>query len=307
MKLIYKYSLFIVIIGLASCAKDIDIEFKDFNSRLVINSTFNPDSIFTVHISKTGNLADAEDNVEDIDYAKVLLSCDTFEDSKILTSIGGGKYISSTLYPEVDVTYSIEVEVSGFKTAYARGKVPSPVVISSIDTAMIIETRGEALQVAFDIESTNTNDDSEYYIWDIYNVNSVKGSNSNPFAQEDWIQNAWLNTSYSDTDIIADSNQLQSKIFYQNQNGSSIVKGSVLSFDNDIFNGNTVGNNQDSVKLMLRLLSVSPELYEYSKSVELYNINRNIGSNQSSPLEIYSNVENGLGIFGGYNQTLTEL
>ncbi len=303
-----KYTVVILSLALISaCSKDIDVELTDFESRLVVNSMFTPDSIFTINVSKTGNLADPSDNVEFIDYAKVLLYSDSSGESRILTSIGDGNYIASTLYPEVNVLYSVEVEVAGFKTVTAHGKIPNPVVISSVDTAMIFESRGEALQVDFDIESTNESDDTEYYIWDIFDANTVKGNNPNPFAQDAWIENAWLNTTFSDTDFISDSDQLQSKIYYQNDKGGDVIQGSVLSFEQDIFNSSADSSDQDSVRLMLRLLTVSPELYEYSKSIELYNINRNIGSNQSTPLEIYSNVENGLGIFGGYNQTLKEL
>ena len=49
-------------------------------------------------------------------------------------------------------------------------------------------------------------------------------------------------------------------------------------------------------RVMVELQALSPELYRYLKSVELFRITENDAF--SEPVQIYSNVQNGWGIFG---------
>ena len=49
-------------------------------------------------------------------------------------------------------------------------------------------------------------------------------------------------------------------------------------------------------QVMVELQAISPELYRYLKSVELYRVMENDAF--SEPVQIYSNVKNGWGIFG---------
>ena len=49
-------------------------------------------------------------------------------------------------------------------------------------------------------------------------------------------------------------------------------------------------------RVMVELQAISPELYRYLKSVELYRVTENDAF--SEPVQIYSNVKNGWGIFG---------
>ncbi|MBR1940732.1 MAG: DUF4249 family protein [Bacteroidaceae bacterium] len=49
-------------------------------------------------------------------------------------------------------------------------------------------------------------------------------------------------------------------------------------------------------RVMVELQAISPELYKYLKSMQLYRISPNDG--YAEPVQIYSNVQNGWGIFG---------
>ena len=56
------------------------------------------------------------------------------------------------------------------------------------------------------------------------------------------------------------------------------------------------GGEQFAPRVMVELQAISPELYRYLKSVELYRVTESDAF--SEPLQIYSNVRNGWGIFG---------
>ena len=49
-------------------------------------------------------------------------------------------------------------------------------------------------------------------------------------------------------------------------------------------------------RVMVELQAISPEYYRYLKSVELYRVTENDAF--SEPVQIYSNVQDGWGIFG---------
>jgi len=49
-------------------------------------------------------------------------------------------------------------------------------------------------------------------------------------------------------------------------------------------------------RVMVELQAITPEFYRYLKSVELYRVTESDAF--SEPIQIYSNVKNGWGIFG---------
>lgn len=304
----YILHLAIITFFVSSCQKDIDISFSSFQSRLVVNSTFNADSVFTVHVSKTGNIADKAENIEMIEYASVFLSfSDTIENKKILTHVGNGKYIASNYYPVPGQEYFLEVRAAGFDIATAHNKIPTVATILEVDTTSIQSAQGTtALQIDFTID--NSDFQANYLIYDV--VQEYEDSNVNGildyFQAENWFENAWLSSLTSDTEKITKGEGLQSKIFMEDSDVSSpSIVASIVSYED--FSQSEVGATTSQNDIYLRVMAVSKELYEYSKSMEYYKLNRNTNSNHSQPLELYSNVEGGLGVFGGYSQTLIEL
>ena len=53
--------------------------------------------------------------------------------------------------------------------------------------------------------------------------------------------------------------------------------------------------------LEIHLITVNEEMYKYYRSLELY---KNATRTYIDPVEIYSNVENGLGIFGAISHSV---
>lgn len=299
--------LFILIGVITSCQRDIDIEYGSFESKLVVNSTFNPDSVFTIHLSKTGSLGSDKHNIESVNYANVFISTDDPLDSvRTMYHSENGQYIAYNYYPEENKTYFLEAHADGFPSVYASNAIPDKVDITLYDTTTVYHTQGQALQFDLTIDNDNNNT-SDFLIYDIVNTNrSVKGNN--PFSVEGWLEAQWLSSTSSDTDRVNDSDNLQTKIFQvHNGQSSGSLNSSFITYED--FDKPTNGDTTSvqNGKVMLRIMSVSEDLYNYSKSIEYYKLNDNVNSNQTTPLEIFSNVEGGYGIFGGYSQTLFEL
>ena len=65
--------------------------------------------------------------------------------------------------------------------------------------------------------------------------------------------------------------------------------------------GETPPPAQASKVPMLRLMTVSEDLYEYYKSLEDYLKYNNNSASVIEPQKIYSNIKGGYGIFAGYS------
>lgn len=289
-----------------SCQKDISIDYGEFKSKLVVHSTFSPDSIFKVHISKTGNLADDNNNIESVNYATVYLRSDDPLDS-IMTMYHDkdGFYLAYDFYPSQGTTYFLEANADGFNTVYANNRIPDQVSILNFDTTIVVNDQGQAIQFDFTIDNTQDNS-SDFLIYDVINTNrSIKGNDA--FSPEGWIESTWLYANNSDTELVNETGELQSKIFQEN-GGQNLgeLNSSFLSYE-DFSSDNGANIDTSRSIVMLRVMSVSEELYNYSKSLEFYRLSGNINSNQASPLRVYSNIVGGYGIFGGFSQTLEKL
>jgi len=88
-----------------------------------------------------------------------------------------------------------------------------------------------------------------------------------------------------------------------------------ISFTDELFNGqeldlNIFVNSYDTPIIVLK--NVSRNYYEYKKSLEVHFYNQNVDREniyelfKGDPVELYSNVTNGLGIFAGYTQDIKE-
>ena len=63
----------------------------------------------------------------------------------------------------------------------------------------------------------------------------------------------------------------------------------------------------NKLKLQLRVLVVSKDLYEYLKSVEASQLSQKINTSNVTPVSIASNVDGGLGVFGAYKMHLIDI
>jgi hypothetical protein len=88
------------------------------------------------------------------------------------------------------------------------------------------------------------------------------------------------------------------------------VRGGLL-FDDQQFNGGecflniftgVLNNEADEYELIVELNSVSEKYYKYKTQLGLYlrSLDSNIFEGVPDPIELYSNIENGYGIFAAY-------
>lgn len=127
MKRVLITTLSIILIFLTTnCEKYVtNFEFDEKNPKLVLNAILQPDSIIKINIS-TSQIFNPPTSAKNINNANISL----YEDETPLgkpTSVGGGFYIVANHYPNPGSTYRVEASVEGYEPVNAETTVP-PIV-----------------------------------------------------------------------------------------------------------------------------------------------------------------------------------
>jgi len=255
-----------------------------------------------LHITNSRNILDKNSSIGDIRDAEVWITNLETDEITVLDYSKELGLFSAETSPEGYASYRIDVTHPDYKSAHAINRVPSAIEIVEIDTSTVIYQGEETLKIDFNIIDNGKEDN--FYVWDIIDsdedITDILPDNQADLVSEDM-----------NLENIADQGgQNQSKLFFQDSefNGTE-YEASFMTFKNRNLTeeNSSVDGEGEEIKLQLRILSVSQELFEYLKSVESYYQRNNPNTSSVHPIEIHSNVVDGLGIFGAYNQTLIDL
>ena len=319
-----------------SCEEKRDINLDDFEKEIVVNGIISTDSIFSIHLSYTKSIFE-EGDFNFNDNAIVRIQNLTKPLSFIMKKQLDGKY-ERAYYPVEGNEYLLTVNVEGKEEIRASTYIPS-VVDVNVNSKLSYDTNGfEDLEV--EIEIIDDPGVSNYYVWELVEINEEafaqnneveEGSEGTPNPRNGGKVIIDGNTSEEEPiDEIEDdisieeifsfsgeqdesspytSKDLNSYSFLSDDNAKDGKISNKLLIDNSFLPSNIykpseseVSGLDDRVPLFeLKVMAVSSDLYEYLKAYETYRNSDNKNTSLSNPIPIYSNIENGLGIFGGYS------
>lgn len=284
-----------------SCSKDIGENQSDFKSNIVLNSVFMPGEVMTVDLSSSRNIYDSNSKIEDITNATVEVTDNKSGATHSLYSIGQGKYESEMFRPEYGGSYTVHVDADGFQSVQATSEIPYPAFIKEPE-AYQGEFAEDGLRELFvNLEFYSESEEPQYYVWEIVNEDD-KGSLD--FNYTDILNNpVLLFSADSNTESVLADESFQTRVFLTNDgmNEGPIQTSFVTMTEPAVaFQfGDEVDPDAD-VLIKVRVMTVSKDLYEYYKSMEVYRLRGTVNSSITQPVDIHSNVENGLGIFAGF-------
>lgn len=290
-----------------SCTETINIDVPLHKPQIVIGSIFTADSAMTVYVGKTASMAGQETPI--VENAKVILKSSKGEEEE-LTYTHNGYYRSELILSE-KVRYSIEVQVDGFSRVYATDSIPAIVKIDSTfqKNSNYFDNDIQSYLSTVNVSFTDPSNINYYELYqqrmDTMHVRIDLHSIDTTY----YISNTYMTTDYFAVE--AENNEI-----YKNHEVKFILFSDKLlercvSFD--IYSG--VYSISYSA-LILR--NVSENYYYYKRSWLRHKYNQEmIGYSQfedlansfftANPTELYSNVENGLGIFAGYASHMFEI
>ena len=280
-KVIY---LFIAILCFQSC-NSIEIDYIQpiTAKKLVAYCFFNPDSIWSLQLSKLGSVTDVVSNNLLINNATVTIS----ENNKVIDTLilkKNGYYSSlRNLKPEYNKKYTLIVECEGFDKLYStQESLPSPIIYSSYKVYQ---------NLLPDIFPKETYNDSWYkqktveIILSIEKGQFIKASTTHFENNVVWGVSVALNNMSN----LIEYNSLNGNIFEVKETANMKLQTAV-SYDSD----------------KLRIMTISPHYLLYEVSYAEYEFVVNT-TKILTPNNVFSNIKGGGGLFVGYTLKIVDL
>lgn len=272
----------LILIAVGSCTKQIPFDDPGTEQKLVINSLIEPNDSITAEISVSASILRPGD-VNVLTTATVSL----YENG---TLIGNLEPDDFDIYgidhaPVEGKEYELVASETEYGTASSTTSVPSAIVVSNITVEQTLDLNDQTIyRVEFDLDDPSGDN---FYILHVVQ--------SYPDVAEQWDQSFTSTEPY----FLGGS---QDNYFW-----------SGAAFRDDAFDGQKqrmtvdldyLDTSQGSTYSIL-LISATEEHFLYHVSYKAYQDSN--GDPFSQPVQIYSNVDNGLGIFAGHNKTWTEI
>ena len=261
-----------------SCEEELIIKHTE-ETKIVVNAILQVDEVIEVEVSKSRNILDSEDEIDWIRNADVFLSGSEDLYKEQLVYQGNGIFVSQQIGRFSEI-YDLEIHHPSYEDVDATAAMPD----KAKGQLRLIEIEdNDQSQSFFELEIENETDDN-FYIWEMFYETEVQ-------------QKISITSLDNKTDnILPDETQTREKIFMNAKKVNAQVLN--LSFVAEDL------NPENASQVKVRLFSVNEDMYNYYKSLELY---KNSVNNYIEPVEIFSNVNNGLGIFGAYSESVIEL
>lgn len=310
-----------------ACVRDYDPGFDDHISRLVINSVFAADSSLVVSVSNSKSITD-NTSIESLDGVTVEL----FEDGQkienlsleiktdtnyIYTPTGESmSIVTSNSYTSdhkasAGKTYSITASKEDFETITAITEVPNHLMNVTINTdnLTIEETTNEyessLLRGEIFVDIIDAPNEKNFYEFKLYSI--YIDSNYIYYYENDSLAftgiQAYRNESYITVSDGSGDNTLSDEFDID----APIMQFSDVTFDGtiqrfilkDLYLN---ASNASNFEMELEVRSISEAYYNYFTSYNKQSYNQ--GNFLAEPVIVYSNIENGYGIFAGYTSTV---
>jgi len=282
-----------------SCEKEVDIPIEYTDPKLVVNGLFNTDSLWEVEISISQYIYD-NSSIPLIDDAQVTITAST-GNSFALINQGNGLYTSQVEKPQTGEVYTIDVSHSNYVNVRASNQLPTEIAIQNIDWQQQLVVSGE-LYRKINITFQDGPEDDYYMI---------------RLAATFW------ELEYDPLTGQKDSVLVRFPLYFFSQspaveNGSGNDPQPSITFKDDLFNGSqyTIDllveeylftEEKESLEaIQISTSKISAEFYWYETSYQAYLSSRD-NKFFTQPVQVYTNIENGLGIFAGYNTKIDSI
>ncbi len=272
-----------------SCEKIIDIDIPDRERKIVLNSLITPDSLIEIHLSESESILKAGLSIDIIENASVQL----YENNSFATLLlytGEGCYVSSDFYPREENQYRVEVSVPGKNPVSSSVLIPDPVKIISIDTN-IISSNKEWAELQVRLKFVDPKEIDNYYI---VKAKTFGRDPINPALSGFGPMNVYLE---SESPIISQYGKPEGGLVFSDK----LIDGSTheLSIDLIFY---PFGSDSLSTFIYFYLQSISESYYYYVVSKAMQ---EELTDNPfAEPVQVYNNIEGGLGIFGAYSSSV---
>jgi len=285
------FVFFILIVSVSfSCREKVQDEFEPYGPVPVVNSIIQNDSLIKVHVSLARELDD--EPLTPVDNATVMLYSDG-EYTEDLSYQDQGIYVSDTL-ARVNIPYEIYVVVPGFDTVRASCIIPAKPDLLDVEHIVEAGLNSEglaypALEVIFETKPGEL----RYYeiVVNCFRYEVIDHPRFHTVI-DPVLQNEGITEALFSNELIRKNTYTLHLNYSTNSYGAS--------------NGEPLSMNL--YPLIVELRAVNYDYYKYQKHRYLYENGRypEFSFTSQQACQLYSNVNNGHGIFAGYSSMQTD-
>ena len=300
--------LLIAALSLAfSCSKIIEVELPEVQTKPIVNCLFSPGEPFHLHISLTKKPTDT------VEYIVNNASIQIIGDNGIIAnpvSLGNGYYTDKTILAQEGTTYFLKVNIPGYQEVRSTSKI-------EISGTSIVEVRSEE---DYNVQAVmGTGEEASIKVQKL--TIAISHNTSSPDYMgvsviEDYLTTRLINESeFSNGEEPIIEEVLKYRLGYMNSEDPIITTEgletydthNILLFKDELFERKPQPvemffEKETETKFWLRFFQFSPEAFKYLKSWIIHGYTKEYDFWEVyEPLPLYSNIENGYGIFAGYS------
>lgn len=291
-----------------SCEKEVQLAAaEDAEQKLAVVCNFSPDEPFFIELTKSQKLF-GENNNNVIDDAHVEICVgnqlvETILPTSTSTS-SKGRFLSKIITPETREVYTLKIEVPGVESITASSSIPEPVEISHAAVGAINgfePNEGEFFQefdVRLSLQFSDPEGEENYYQVNFYQEIEARSNSGGSNAIKEIIPS--YGYSLIDERLTNNFNLVDGGLLFKDFTFNGTAQDFVFQ---PLFRYNFV-NYKKPEKIIIQLRSVSEEYYQYYTSVYRQQSQGNVPF--TDPVDIYSNINGGHGIFAGFSKDEVE-
>lgn len=290
--------------SIVSCETVVDVDLPEFEPSLVLNGLIYPDTTVSVLLTQNRSALDNSYDFKSIKNATIKLYENDVFIGNLSASDQDGIYTLG-YYPQIGKTYRIEAEKSGFEKVSAEISIPGDTADFAIQhiTRVKDEYGNYNLKMTYVLKDSiiknfyevklfmkNGYPETKYYDYDLDSLIVVPGYT---YWQDwyYWIDGASLDefSDYTEYEIFTD------ELFNGRQKEFTLVFSEPYEYE----------NQSDTTYLRLEVRNLTEDYYRYITTQTLQNMTGN--SPFAEPVQVYSNIDNGFGIWGAMNNSRGEI
>ena len=288
------FGFFILLANVVACQTVVDFDIPIDKPWVVVNSLFSPDSVWQVQVSYSRNILDSRSgSFQLVRDAEVTIR--DHNDEVIETLSGSSDKFFQYAYrgktkPTSGESYSVQVKVKD-ELLKAISLLPTAVPITSLEIdSSAFKSQGEAVEmsIAFKdpVETKNF-----YEIKVLRDGFYISNKDTIRYVEDMYVEP--VDPALSNDNFNGAGKLLEDKLF----NGKNYVfRLKLRSFR---------FNSETEMRVRVVLQSVTESYFRYFAAQSLQNSTS--GDPFAQPVQVYTNVENGLGIFAGYSSSVVEV
>lgn len=305
-KILHINNIFCLVALLAlfsACEKEITLEQKEVPQKLAVLCNFSPDEPFSIQLSKSQSLRAGNSPNNIIENANVEICADNvimerINPTMMSPSDAGTKFMSEQVVPMIQKTYTLKIDVDGVESITATSTIPNAVQISHATVGQIdvfetdeFETTGYEVRAAITLEDKEN--EENFYQVNFYQELLSFGNS----VGQDPIKTIVPSYGFASIDPLLTNNfnRIDQGVLFKDLmfNGTTkeLLFEPIFYFDQ---------GESEPINIIMELRTVSKEYYQYYTSVYRQTSQTNVPF--SDPTIIFSNINNGYGIFAGYSK-----